>query len=371
MKICRILDRAKFEVPHNTHIHLTEFGKGIDYNGKALQPREIKQFNNKTLINGHEVHNVSLELKKGYLHNLENVYNVKSVPKPLELRTLSDIENLPSYHYGQNERFTNNLSDSIKEKSPKGSLDHLGKDSDITMKDLEKSPALKNTCEFLQGRSVRTFSGILLTFGGLASVLLILNEHRKELHACLAYTYDKGAVQVCKIATCTCINGEINTFDNKYKLCSPNFMDLLPDDMKNPKNCDGNKGLNCKNCPSQTFRDKYGSDAINKDDLNEYSQLDKVYIECRSPSIWDALGDITHGVSEAVLDVVKNASSAVGWFIKNLPTILGVGALVFGVLILVWFVRFLGFGNNKSNIYDFKENSNSKYRQISIGDEDD
>lgn len=346
MKIVRVLDEGMHIPTTKTNTRLIKYAELA--NTPALKVRPMVEANANVLINGKPIHAVSLDIKKGYLHSLKDVYEIKDVPKNLELKTKQDIQNLPAYHYGAHERYSTSLSDNIKQKSPPGALDHLDRvDVDLTMKDLEKSPALKSVCTSLEGKKVITLTGKYVIIGvGLVAVVSVINQHRKDLQSCTAFRYINGNLTGCKIATCTCIDGEMNTSQVKYNICGEDVLKLLPDEMKDINNCKGNKGLKCIQCPSQSFRDMYGK---NEADLDKDTELDKVYIECRIPSVFAAIGDLTNSIRDETLDIVKSASKAVGWFFKNLPTILIGGACIFALVIIVWFMKSLGIFNHNNN----------------------
>lgn len=338
MRIVHILDAAKFERKVTTISRLNKYSEMLSLS--KLKVREIVKPNSMTaLINNKEIHSVSMKIKKGYFTSLHDVYEMKSIPRQLELKTLSDVKDLPSYHFGKAERYTEDLTSKIKKKSPPGSLDHLEKVGvDITAKDLEKSHALKNVCEFLMGKKFRTLAGSVLVFvGSLAGVLVALNEHRKTMQACLVFYYENGSLSSCKLPTCTCIDESMNEFTNKYRICSTNILSQLPDDMTRTTNCKGNVGMKCVNCPSETFTKNIGKDITEGSDNK--TKTDRFYIECRNPTIFGAIGDITHGVVEPILTIVEKSVSAVSWFANNLKTIIIIGVCFFAIAIIVWFMK--------------------------------
>lgn len=349
MKIFRILDIGKYESKLKTAKRLDSYGHGMSSNN--LKVRNISKPTETTaFINNKEMHGVSMKIKKGYFNSLSDVYEVKNVPKQLELKTLSDVKDLPSYHYGNAERYTNELTNKIKKKSPAGSLDHLEKGTaDLTARDLKTSPALNDICDFLKGKSFRTIAGTLVFIGlTTTAVITFLNEHRKALQACLVFYYVNGSLSGCKLPTCTCIDESMNQFTDKYTICSSKILAVLPEDMTRTTNCKGNSGLSCVNCPSDTFKNSIGKDV--NEDLNSNTKRDEFYIECRIPSIFNAIGDITHSVGESVISVVDKAASTISWFIKNLPTIIIAGVLFFVIIIIVWLMKTFGIFNwNSSN----------------------
>lgn len=367
MKIFRILDVARYESSAIKSVsRLNTYASGILHSGYAIKARPIRKISGLTLINNRNILHVSTDIRKGYFKSLSHVYDVKVIPKDLELRTFHDVKDLPAYHFGKAERYTNTMTENIKSKSPPGALDHLEKGtSDLSIKDLDKSPALKETCKFIQGKTLTTIAGKVVVVGiGFLLAIEFLNEHRKDMQACIAYRVINGNLQGCKIPTCTCIDGSMNSRDNKYNLCGTDLMNMLPPDMKSVSNCQGNTGLSCVNCPSQAFRDMYGKDA--NASLDQNTKADEIYVECRIPSIFNALGDITHSIGESTLGVIQGAATATTWFLKNLPSILIGGGAIFAIVIVVWFLRSLGvFGGGNKNGYNELDNYKRNKRKDS------
>lgn len=364
MKLLRILGAAHYESNiFKTASRLNSYASGITHSGYAIKARPIVKKNGLTFIHNRNILHVSTDIRKGYFSSLKNVYEINSIPRDLETRTFHEVKGLPAYHLGNAERYTSTLSDAIKSKSPPGALNHLDKGNvDLTMRDLDKSPALKEACKSLQGKKLTTLLGRSIVIGlSLVLVVSFLNEHRKDMQGCIAFRVKNGTLEGCKLQTCSCIDASMNDRTNNYSLCGDDLLQFLPDDMKSVTNCKGNVGSSCVNCPSQAFRDMY-----NKDDgtsLDENTKGDEIYVECRTPSIFNALGDITHTVGDATLSVVKGAAKATSWFLGNLPKILIGGGIVFAIVVVIWFLRSFGiFGGNNKGYSEIDNRKRNKRR---------
>lgn len=358
MKIHTILDVAKHETQIiKTTTRLTTTVEHISHLGAPLKVREMTKISNLTLINNKEVHEVAHVLKKGYMNEIKNVYEIKttSIPKDLEIKITSDIKGLPAFEFGKYEKGTTQISEGIKNKSPKKSLDHLHQDRDITMTDVNKSPALKSVLEYMRSKQFRTFMKEVIIVGATTlAALTLLNAHRKTMSACLVYYYENNNLKNCRLLSCSCADGQMNDHGNRFPNCTSKILDLLPDDMKQTNQCAGTSGTTCVNCPSQTFRDMFGAGVT---DMDKDSKQDQIYVNCQKPSVFDAMGDILHHVTDTVAQVINGAANAASWLASHLPTILIVGACILGVGVVVWFLRFLGIfgggggGNRNNNNY--------------------
>lgn len=353
MKIINILDSAVHVLPVKTVNRLERYSENVF---KMLKPREIKIKGNTAFIGVHNVDNVSRRIKMGYMHELTHVYDIPTVPKKLEYQTLNDVKKLPSYKLGESERLGKTMETKIKEKSKPGSLSHLDSPmGELKLKDLDNSPPLKNVCEFLRGKKLRTLVGTTVVIGAsTALVVSFLNEHRKTLSGCMAFRYVNGLLKGCKIPTCSCVDGQMNThFNGTYPQCDNSILNLLDQKMRDPSNCSGFSGTGCVNCPSPNLikdNSNKNPDATDED-LDVVNPLDLIHFQCLTPTIWGALADVVDTVGGAAIGVIENAASALSWLSSNWKTILIVCTGVFASIIVVWLFRF--FGSNKSSTIQY------------------
>lgn len=312
---------------------------------KALPVRDFVHVNGTMKINGRPTHLVSTELAMGFTTALRDVYKIKSIPVPLELRAIEDVKLRPSYTVGENLRFAENVfAPELSKKLDAGAnkvMHSTDLADEITPKIVERNPALKNIFNNLSGKTMRTVGGTLLTFGiGIAAVCIVVNEHRNRLTACNLYYYVNDQLRRCVIPTCTCKNVDC-TKDCNY--CTVALMNkYLPADMKVDNCVDFKDKPGCAKCPS----DDYEKLNINDDDtLVNGDVANSSFVRCQKPTFFEALGDIFGGVSSDLMDIVRGSLNGLNWLVQNLPIIIILS--VIGIIIIILISVFSKLGNNK------------------------
>lgn len=321
---------------------------------KALSVREITKSNNVFKINGRDTLTLSNELAMGYTRVLRDIYYIdNNIPRALELRAIEDVKQLPSYVVGENLRFIEEklkpeLATKLTSKT-KTIMSSTNLNDKITEEIVEKNPALKNIFSNLSGKTVKTLTGTVVTFGlGITAVCAIINEHRNRLTACMLYYYQNNQLKRCVIATCTCKQIACNQNCN---YCSPDTISkYLPDDMR-IDNCTGANKLDssggglCAKCPSLNY---------NRSSFNDESTLVHIpvsqssFVRCQRPDFYETLSDLFGGVSEDLLSIIKDSLGGFSWFVQKIPLIIFIAVIV-TIIIIVFNILSKFYNNKKSN----------------------
>lgn len=298
----------------------------------SLETRRMIEIEGVMTINGKATHVVSRELSMGFTSALRDVYNIRDIPRPLELKTVNEVKELPSFRVGEHIRFTeerlepqlavkldNNTKEIMKSAHP---------DVKLTPEMAERNPVLKNIFSKMSGKTFTTFGGWTVAIGlGIASAVTVVNEHRSRMTACMLYYYEYGQLRRCVIPTCTC---KPVACTKKCNFCDEAQMKLLPQDMQ-VDNCGGFKGVGCMNCPSAS----YLKTNINEDNTLVATSDDSRFIRCHQPTFYEALTDIWGGVNEDILDIVKSSLSGVGWLVGKLPMIILIAICIIIAVIII------------------------------------
>ena len=310
-----------------------------------LPVREINNIDGVMKINNKSTSLISQELSMGFTNALKDVYKIDNIPKALELRTIEDVKNKPSFAVGENMRFTKEkFTPALSAKldpSTKKIMESVDPDVKITPEAVERNPALKGIFDKMSGKTFKTVTGVLVSIGvGTLAVCAAVNEHRNRLTACMLYYYNQGQLVGCVIPTCTCKPVDCTS---KCNNCSLEIQQkYLPVDMlKN--NCNDFKGVGCSQCPSDAYNKANLSNdsTLTTDDISDYH-----FVKCQRPNFFEALTDLFGGVSEDLMNIVKGGLSGIGWLIQKLPYIILFS--VIGIIIIIIISIFSKFaGNNK------------------------
>lgn len=327
-----------------------------------LPLRQITHVDGIAHMNGKATHILSSELAMGFTSSLRDIYNIENIPLSLELRTIDDVKLRPSYIVGENIRFSENrltpeLSSKLDDEAKK-IMNSTNPNDKLTPEIVERNPALKNISEKLSGKSVRTVGGTLITIGvGIAAVCLAVNEHRNRLTACMLYYYDAtNVLRRCVIATCTC---KAVACSSNCNYCTNDVLQkYLPADMLQ-NNCEGFTGTaDCRNCPSSNYMKANINDdsTLAQDDKSKSS-----FVRCQKPNFYEALSDLFGGVSDDLLDIVKNSLNGISWLIQKLPLIILCVFIGFILIIIISIIkRFIGSESSSSSstrkLSDSREN---------------
>ncbi|ABQ08870.1 hypothetical protein SGHV097 [Glossina pallidipes salivary gland hypertrophy virus] len=331
-----------FKILENLHVtKRLEVGRlNIENYSKSVVPAPLKVHhmnivNNLVHINGKPIDKMITMMRKGHVKvPLENIYKVKDMPRVMELRSIEDVKNLSSYHVGKSElggEQFKNISANKLEKETNKTLNSKNFKDELTEPMVEKNPMLKNVVEYLKGKNMTSLAGFALKFGlTTAAVILVINQHRKNMSGCFAYYVNEQKQYVgCRVVECSCINEATNCPTNSCNRCSENVMNYLPESMKRSDICRGFVGVGCNKCPADDY--------LNEDieELDVISKRDEIFIRCQQPSLLDAINDIFGSASDALLDIASASKSALSWLVRNLPKILGVvAAIIIGIIVI-------------------------------------
>lgn len=329
---------------------IAEYGELVT--SKTLTVRQFKYLDGAMKINGKSVQTVASELSMGFSSVLKDVYEIDTIPKALELRSIEDVKLLPSYAVGENLRFSENtlkppLLDKLDSEAKRVMSSRDIKD-ELTPAIVERNPVLKNIAEKMSGKKVKTLVGTVVTFGiGIAAFCIVVNDYRIRLTACNLYYYVNGQLRRCAIATCTCKKVAC-TKDCNY--CDEAVLKrYLPADML-VDNCVGFTGsADCVKCPSENFNktDIADDKTLAKQDNAEQSS----FVRCQKPDFFDAMSDLFGTTSQDLLDIVHSSLSGVSWIIQKLPYII-LAAVVFIIIIIIIsiFTKFNPGRNSSSTV---------------------
>lgn len=328
-----------------------------------LAIREVKKIENVMHINGKATHVVASQLAMGFTTALHDVYKLDSIPRSLELRAIEDVKLKSSFKVGEHiqfseKKFTPELSAKVDNEAKKV-LSSTDIGEKLTPEIVERNPALNNIFKNVKGKTVKAVGGVVVTIGlTTAAFCIAVNEHRIRLTGCMMSYYDENKIfRQCVIPTCTCRKIQCTKNCN---YCDTDLMrKYLPQDML-INNCgDFKESAGCVNCPSENYQKKFNIDDDNT--LQATNNQQEIFIRCQQPTFFDAFSDLFGGISESLLNIVKDSVGGVSWIIKNLPTIIifTIGAIIIGVFISL-ILKFGGNGgNNKSTILlrdDSKQN---------------
>ena len=318
----------------------------LEATSSILPVREINNINGIIKINNKTTSLIAQELSMGFTNVLKDIYKIDNIPKALELRTIQDVKNTPSFLVGENirftkEKFTPELYSKL-DSDTKKIMESTDPDVKITPEAVERNPTLKSIFDKMSGKTFKTVTGVLVTLGlGTVAVCAAVNEHRNRLTGCMLYYYNnEGQLTGCVIPTCTC--KPINCKSNCNNCSLEIQQKYLPTDMlKN--NCIDFKGVGCSQCPSENYNKANISNeaSLTKDDKSDYN-----FVKCQRPDFFEALTDLFGGVSEDLMNIVKGGLSGVSWIIQKLPYIILFS--VIGIIIIIIISIFSKFaGHNK------------------------
>lgn len=316
-----------FRAAEKTASDLSVVSKGLHELAPELNlpkiPRELIHFDQEIKMityNGMSTMEVVKNLKYGEFEmTMSKVYrDIGHVSEPVLLRLKQDVKDVPDFHIGNFDRASESLKKIVtKDMSEidKEILTNPKRAEEVNKSFLERNPRLQKAVEFLNGKKFKTFTGVVVTVIGINAI----TQHQKRMAGCYRFSMDSvsGKLVVCRVASCSCENGSINSETNGAVMCDPS---RLPEKMKDLNNCKNNSksGLHCAECPPADHATEKGTkdpgNLSDPDSLSDLPEKDKVTYECKTPSWYDAFADITNNVMGDVEHVVGNVANELGSF---------------------------------------------------------
>lgn len=331
----RLLSEEKLKLHGTSHL---ERYANTALNTKTLT-HDIKIVEKRATIGGQFVDDISRNLKLGNIGILNKIYKINEIPRPLSIRALEDVKNLPSAKVGDVERIGKMFKEKARTKLPNDTFEQLNRPGrDLRVSDVEQNNLIKNLVDELQKRNnIKPFTGTGFVFASLSTALFVstFNKRQRDLRGCHAYyTDDTGNVLSCKLPTCSCDGkGGFNSKCNaSCKVCPQEILNLLPPSMTNNIKACVDVNEPCVNCPAKEFEEAHIANIDNESaDFQTITPTDKVYIKCINPSVLDTFVDIFGDLGDNILGLADNAVGATSFFFKHIKSIL----IVCGVLVTI------------------------------------
>lgn len=314
---------------------LSKYSKALD---TSLIARNAKKIGTLTKIGDEAAIDLSKMLKFGDVDRAATkLFEVKSVPKILSNKLTSEVSDLPAFHMGNVDRSTEKLTNFIKSDMTPSNAAKL---ADPNFKGdvaeiVESSPKLKASLNSLNGKKLASFMLLgAAVGGGIAYTIEVVQKHRDKMSGCFRYSMVNGKIAVCKVAECSCLDGNMLVSDQS------NFCGVdvdIPPEMRRIGNCkeQTTSGYGCVKCPIPDS----GKITENLDDessLTDLSKEDTVEYRCVYASFFNALGDLVHESVDSTIDAAnQNLVKPVSDLIKTLFTVFKYLVVVFGVILTI------------------------------------
>lgn len=302
----RILKSGEKEIAN-----ITQLGKNLEQFGKELGLPEIPsnyivRRGTSIFYGKHNSLDVLHELKQGNFKSaVKMLYpSVNIVPHPIIQMLEKQMKNLPEFHIGKFERSSDVLKSKLLESMHQSDIDLITKDPNFVMNEafLKRNPRMKTALDYIGKtfKSMKSFTGTVVVFGGIVTYEAI-NAHQKKMAGCYRFVVDEfdGTVKACRIAACSCFNGNIND-SNAHNMCTHDTESEIPKAMKNLKNCTENpqQGFYCIECPPTKPGDPNNSSA----------NSDKITYKCMCTSWIEAFSDVVNNARENVTTAVETVA---------------------------------------------------------------
>lgn len=339
---------------------------------------DLKVVNNeKVLLGGEHVLDISRDLRLGNLEAVKRVYKLNEVPVPLGVRLTEDVKVLPSFAVGESERIGVKFKDRIREKLPAKTFEELSsKEGVLKVEHVEQNPVLKDIIEDMKKKERDSTTGnnirnILLAGGSIAAAVAVINARRAQNRGCFAYYYDdNGKLSSCRVETASCDGkGSFNTScggkQHPCNNCTGDILERIPAAMKLLDNCIGRAdGQACYNCPPPNQVSADTPDISDSDDAFDRNTVgDTIYFKCNDPSILDTIGDIFGQAGSDLIDLVDSSLQGSSWIFRNLSKIFKYGGIILVIAVCLGamykFLPFFNRDHHRQNDHDSEESSSS------------
>lgn len=297
-------------------------------------------------IGGVSTRQLEKELKLGnVINSIKTVFKVQEVSTAMEVKVLSEVYDLPSFHIGRVERGTEKLKSAMNGAPDFENIVDPKFTGKLTEDMVNKSSKLQAALKYIEGKSFKslTFATVVVPVG-LVYAIDVINKHRSKLSGCFRYTMTGGVVTACKVANCSCLDGSPNVNTHSGVVFCNNSS--VPDAMKNPS-CAGTTGYACVSCPPENHGENTLANVDDEASLDAVSSDDLIYYKCITASINDAIGDIVNENVEDLVSTVEDVKEAVSDF---LSTLVKVGIYILYGFAFFLFVYAVGFLLRKSGM---------------------
>lgn len=287
--------------------------------------------NNKLIFSNIDALEMSKGLKRGDEKFIGKLFKSKTIPNVHKNNIIKQVEHLPDHKFHQHYLFRDKLktgftTSELKELNSFKSPENIDR--------ITKNSKFKKIFETVKGKSLVTATGDLLIIG--TSIFLfvkLIEAHRLKTTGCFASTFDinENKIKMCRINGLSC-NGK-NLLHSDTTACGNDINSILPDDMKGNK-CSSSEreGTHCVNCPSDLFTENEDTlkDKYNQENFEE-TNIDRILVECRDPSFFDALADITNSVSDTLVKGILNMPQTISSIFKYI--VIGIISIISIVII--------------------------------------
>lgn len=302
----------------------------------------------KLMFNEMEMSEMARGLKFGSKAHMEKLFSNSKIPESYTEVLTSQVKHLPHHKSYVNKMFGETFAKKFTTEEFKLLSSKSGKDLESIAK-LEKVKAIHT--KFRNKRLISFTGKSVLIAASLGTFVLLVENHRKATTGCFMLSYGKNSnlINMCKIRNLSCYDKDVVMNSENVTLCSKLEESVLPENMLptvSPCHDSNGSGLHCVNCPTLEWEERSQEfiEAWNKQNFNE-TERDKILVECREPSFFDALSDIVDNVKDTVLNTVFNAIDSIGGTFKTIFKAITVGV----VLLIAGFVVYV-FIKNFSNI---------------------
>lgn len=228
---------------------------------------------------------------------IRHIYNVQNVPKPMSRKLYLEISHLPIYDLNEHQKSALQLKNKFTDLDAKN----------VKISDVEKNSSLRRMLNYMSSKKFVSFTGIKVAIGvGAIAAYFAIKNHQKKTTGCLRYSKVNGQFNVCKVAECSCENGEMMIDKYAYH-CGPNVP--IPKEMRQPDNCKNVTGIGCINCPIE-------KELENETNIDDDDEDESVFYKCNVPNFFDAAADILNTSVDSTIRAVVNFGSEIGSFIN-------------------------------------------------------
>lgn len=305
--------------------------------------------NNRLIFSNVDVLDMSKGLKRGDEKFMGKLFKSKTFPNVYKNNLIKQVEHLPDYKFHQNSLFREKFKTGFT-TSELRELNSIKSEENINR--IAKNPKFQKTFELVKGKNLLSATGELLVIGTSIYLFIKLVEaHRLKTTGCFASVFDtnENKIKMCRINGLSC-NGK-SLLHSDSSACGYDINNILPADMKGNRCSSSNiDGVHCINCPSDAYTESEATlkEKYNNENFDE-TEVDRILIECRQPSFFDALTDITNSVSDSlvknILNMPQTISSIFKYIVIGIISILSI--VVVGVVI--YFVKKM-FENQKRQL---------------------